>query len=394
MKKNTWKIRDGEGHIFGPSPIEELQNWARDMRLMPGFEASQDNGNWVPVESLPELEMDWIARLPTGQFFGPVHRDALKEAIWNRDVAENAPVFIRMASINETPESLRAANDALKAQIEELRTDFAERATKIEAECASAKAERELAVSELSMKDRDFEVERQSFAAEKSRLEAIIQTLQADASKLKSIVSKVEKREEAAAIQTEKAHADLAAAQAELKLVQADLAEKDEEFEAERQSFAAERSRMEAERQGLSAEKNKLLAEIAKAEKRAEVVASQAADAESRNRSREVDTARIAELEKQILEDQKDIKHLQDELESQAADARRERKTLEINHIKERESIQGQLRDTKALADQIKVLQTREEMIRQLLMQAASIIGKGSEEIAEAEAVIIDESKK
>lgn len=188
-----------------------------------------------------------------------------------------------------------------------------------------------------------------------------------------------------------KLEADLAASEAAKRLASSQLSTRDLDFEAERQAFAAEQSRMEAERQGLAAEKTKLKAEIAKAEKRAEVLAAQAADAQVRTKSREIDLARIAELEKQMGDLAKENKALKTELENQAADARRALKNAEISFLKEKEEFETRLRDVKALSDKISVYQTREESLRRVILQASSILGKGNEDIADAEAVIVEQ---
>lgn len=313
--ENIWKIKGEDGRIFGPASMETLLTWARDGRLTPGQLLSRDDIKWEPVESCDTLEMNWVTRLPDGRFWGPVHRDAMKEAIRNGDVAEDMPQFVRSKSIDDSPEALRRENEELKAQIITLRKDFAVRAAKLEADIASVKAEQRMAVGQLSSKDL--------------------------------------------------------------------------EFDAERQAFAAERSRMEAERQGLAAEKTKLKAEIVKAEKRAEVLLAQVAESESSNRSREADLARIAELEEQLKEYEKDIKMLRNENENIAADSRRKLKNAETAFLKDKEAYESQLRDSKLLKDKIAAMESKEESLRRVILQACQIIGKGEEVVAEAEAEII-----
>ena len=313
-----WKIRDAEGNFFGPATMETLRTWARDGRLAADQSISADGDSWTPVDTIEELEMDWAAELAPGKFFGPVHRDAMKEFIRSGDVAEDMPQFVRVKSIDESPVALREENAELKAQIEALRKDFAVRASKLEADLSAAQTAQRMAAGELATRDLDFE--------------------------------------------------------------------------AERQGFAAEKSRMEAERQALAAEKTKLKAEIAKAEKRAEVLAAQVADSEARNRSREADMARISELEKQVKESEKEVRQLKAELESQAADARRKLKAAEISHLNEKKEFESRLRGEKVLSDQIAALQNREESVRRVILQAMSLIGKGGEEIDEADAVIVDDT--
>lgn len=319
-KDKKWKIRDPEGNFFGPATMETLKQWARDGRLAADQSISDDDLVWRPVDTFPELEMDWAAELAPGKFFGPVHHDAMGEFIRSGDVTEDMPKFVRVKSIDEAPDALRAEIESLRAQLAALREDFAARSAKLEAERAAALAEKRMAAGELSTRDLDFE--------------------------------------------------------------------------AERQAFAAEKSRMEAEHQALSAEKSKLKAEIAKADKRAEVLAAQVAEAEARSRSREADLARIAELEKQAQEAEKDIKSLRTELDKQSADARRKLKEAEVSHLAEKKDLETRLRDAKGLADRLAAMKNRENAVKRLLSQVNSLMGPDNDDIVEAEAVIVEAESK
>ncbi len=69
--KARWFVRKRDGSVFGPETIEVLLEWAAQCRLVSGNEVSTDRINWVPAESLPELQMHWKAILPDGRTFGP-----------------------------------------------------------------------------------------------------------------------------------------------------------------------------------------------------------------------------------------------------------------------------------------------------------------------------------
>ena len=206
-EEKKWKIRDAEGKVFGPATLESLKAWARDGRLAEGQELSCDDETWLPVDSMPELEMDWVTELAPGKFFGPVNRDAMKEFIRNGDVSADMPQFVRMKSVDETPEALRAENAELKAQIEALRKDFGVRTAKLEADLAVAQTERRMAVGELSSRDLEFEAERQAFAAERSRMEAEKLALAAEKTKLNAEIAKASKRAEVLSAQVADAEA-------------------------------------------------------------------------------------------------------------------------------------------------------------------------------------------
>lgn len=316
QEEKKWKIRDAAGNFFGPATMETLQKWARDGRLSAEQSISCDGEFWQPVDAFPELGMNWAAELAPGKFFGPVHQDAMKEFIRSGDVPADVAQFVRVQSLDETPETLRAENESLREKLRVLREDFGERTSKLEAELASVEAKN--------------------------------------------------------------------------RIVAGDLATRDLEFDAERQSFAAEKSRMDAERKAIDAEKTKLRAELAKADKRAEVLAAQVAEAESRNRSREADVARIAELENQVKEAAKEIKLLRAELDTQAADARRKLKEAEVAALAERKELEAGLREARAAAGGIAALKKREDGVRRLLVQMEALLDPGKDDIAEAEAIIVE----
>lgn len=211
-----WKIRDAEGNLFGPASMETLVKWARDGRLAAEQELSEDGETWRPVDSFPELEMDWAAELAPGKFFGPVNRDAMREFIRSGDVSEEMAQFVRVKTLDESPPALREENASLKAQLERLRSDFAGRAAKLEAELSAAVAAQRLAAGELSTRDLDFDAERQAFAAEKSRMEAERQALTAEKTKLKAEVAKAEKRAEVLSAQVAEAEARTRSREADL----------------------------------------------------------------------------------------------------------------------------------------------------------------------------------
>lgn len=195
-KERRWMIRDAEGKLFGPATMETLVKWARDGRLAAEQSISpEDDGvKWDPVDTVAEFEMDWAAELAPGKFFGPVNRDAMKEFIRTGDVPEDVAQFVRVKSLEDSPEALRRENGELKARIAALRADFEERSAKLEAELSEAENERRLAVGELSTRDMEFDAERQSFAAERSRMDAERQGLAAEKSKLQAELAKAEKR--------------------------------------------------------------------------------------------------------------------------------------------------------------------------------------------------------
>lgn len=72
-----WYLRKADGRNFGPVELEELRAWAAEGRIGPGESVSRDLRTWAPAKDVPELEMQWVVRLPDGSDYGPLHLLAL-----------------------------------------------------------------------------------------------------------------------------------------------------------------------------------------------------------------------------------------------------------------------------------------------------------------------------
>ncbi|MBP5322039.1 MAG: hypothetical protein J6334_13765 [Kiritimatiellae bacterium] len=131
--ERQWWVRIGRDACFGPVPFATLQTWAREGRIDPNSEVSSDYRRWIPAISVEALEMVWIASLPDGRFYGPIHREALAELLANGGLPADAMVFRRSrpdteeeASREGLLEKIRQWSDAnamLQAQIERERRE-------------------------------------------------------------------------------------------------------------------------------------------------------------------------------------------------------------------------------------------------------------------------------
>ncbi len=74
--KRSWFLRIAGGTIFGPVTTRGLALWARQGRVAPGNEISQDREHWLPAEQLPELAMNWYLEDPGGKLLGPFNKEA------------------------------------------------------------------------------------------------------------------------------------------------------------------------------------------------------------------------------------------------------------------------------------------------------------------------------
>ena len=245
-----WTVRAEDGTTFGPATLASLQAWARDGRLAPNHMISSDGQTWQPVARLRPLDMDWVAEISPGTFYGPVHAQALEELIRDGSLAPDVPRFSR-----PEPAAAAAAADpaaehaALGRRLETLRAAFAKRTEELERQVQAVTSERERLKGELGTKDIEFEAERQAFRAAESRL-------QADLAKARMSASGLEQQLE----QSRQRDRERAASAARITELEARLAEADDRLKA------ADTTRQESQqrdRQALRDAEKALLAERA-----------------------------------------------------------------------------------------------------------------------------------
>jgi hypothetical protein len=90
-----WLVKNEQGETFGPVDFETLKLWAKDGRLAPTNTLSEDETTWSAVTHYPELEMDWVAEVSPGAFYGPIHRLALESLQKEGSLPADAVAFQR-----------------------------------------------------------------------------------------------------------------------------------------------------------------------------------------------------------------------------------------------------------------------------------------------------------
>jgi hypothetical protein len=93
-----WLVKNEQGETFGPVDFETLKLWAKDGRLAPTNTLSEDATTWRAVTHYPELEMDWVAEVSPGAFYGPIHRLALESLQKEGSLPADAVAFQRKAA--------------------------------------------------------------------------------------------------------------------------------------------------------------------------------------------------------------------------------------------------------------------------------------------------------
>ena len=90
-----WYLKKKNNTEYGPVSLDELALWAQQCRIVAGNQASQDQENWVPVESIPALEMDWFAQRRDGKQYGPFPLNAVPALVEHHVLPEDATLTHR-----------------------------------------------------------------------------------------------------------------------------------------------------------------------------------------------------------------------------------------------------------------------------------------------------------
>lgn len=80
-------FRTPDATIYGPVDRATLCLWATDARVIPGCELSADKNHWFPVESLPELRLNWSVHFHDDTTYGPLNL----LAIWTLAAEKSIP---------------------------------------------------------------------------------------------------------------------------------------------------------------------------------------------------------------------------------------------------------------------------------------------------------------
>ena len=89
----NWFLRISSGVVFGPVPTKALRLWAEQGRVQPGNEISADRKNWIPAQSLEELDMFWYLEDNLGNLTGPFNKRAAEKLIADGRVGEGTSII-------------------------------------------------------------------------------------------------------------------------------------------------------------------------------------------------------------------------------------------------------------------------------------------------------------
>jgi hypothetical protein len=98
----AYYLRTPEGTVYGPVDLVTLCLWATDARVIPGCELSERQDVWVPVETVPELRLNWSVQLMDGSFYGPLNLLAIRVLALENSIPANARVCEKGMARNTT----------------------------------------------------------------------------------------------------------------------------------------------------------------------------------------------------------------------------------------------------------------------------------------------------
>ena len=226
-----WLVRNEQGETFGPVDFDTLKSWARDGRLAPTNEVSEDGTAWSLATSCGALEMDWVAEVTPGTFYGPIHRQALDELVRDGSIAATCTRFRRIAA--EEPAAATTSDDASREALA--------RASSLETQLQSAER-RASAEAERADKQRAAYEERLLSAQQQAAAcAADLESARASAQSLDERVARAERRADAEA---EQAGKQRAAYEEQLRLAQHQIAACVSELERSHASVAALEARL------------------------------------------------------------------------------------------------------------------------------------------------------
>jgi peptidoglycan hydrolase CwlO-like protein len=124
-----WQVRDENGAIFGPVDFSALKSWVADGRVSPVSEVSSDGEEWVLAVLVNDFEMNCVADIEPGSFYGPIHRKAMRELIAAGSISADAKVYCKDSKIEAAsqPHSVEGVDqgeyDAVCVQLAAVKAD-------------------------------------------------------------------------------------------------------------------------------------------------------------------------------------------------------------------------------------------------------------------------------
>lgn len=139
----SWYLKKSDGNIFGPVDDDACVQWAREGRIVPGDQLSEDKLVWIEPSTLEQLGLDWFIPMDDGSPYGPIHALALSELIADDELGLDDTIAHR--STREVHRVAEVLMPALQRYVASLRETLADEQSRAE----RAQQERDLRDDEL-----------------------------------------------------------------------------------------------------------------------------------------------------------------------------------------------------------------------------------------------------
>lgn len=246
-EEQRWLVRNEQGETFGPVDFDTLKSWASDGRLAPTNEVSENGAQWTLATTFDALEMDWVAEVTPGTFYGPIHRLAMDELVRDGSIPATCARFRRCAataaeaetaarpSAGKTQPAVEAASGGgaqslSKERFETLEARLRDAEQRAQAEAANARRQQAVGEERLRLAQEQCA----AFASELERARASAQALE----------ERLARAEQRADAEAEGAGRQRAAVEEQLRLALQQGAASAAELERSRASAAAFETRL------------------------------------------------------------------------------------------------------------------------------------------------------
>ena len=266
--------RDEEGADAGRKTIDELAALAREDRLAGVSVSENGKDGWRPASSIRELELDWVAEVLPGQFYGPVRKDVLDGYLKGGQIPPGARLYGAGAK------DACAAAEAAAARIRDLESAVAARDAALEAmkkqneECAET-TRRTLATLEERLARLHAQTDADASAASAREAEAAKRAEAAE-----SALAAAEARAAELGAQIAALNASVEAAEAARRKAEEEAASAKSALDTKETVWSAEKSTLESQVASLRSQQDSLQSEITRTEDSATALKSRVAELE------------------------------------------------------------------------------------------------------------------
>jgi hypothetical protein len=82
-------MKQDDGSVFGPMGFDQLRQWAVDAYIAPMDKVSKDGTTWVKAPMIPELQMDYLLTLSSGEYYGPTTVGTVREFLASGEITQH-----------------------------------------------------------------------------------------------------------------------------------------------------------------------------------------------------------------------------------------------------------------------------------------------------------------